>query len=44
MKGRLTNDPLADSDGNGTLTLEFDLVYASGEPISLVTTDDIGTM
>ena len=43
MVGRLTNDPLADASGNGVLNLEFDLVYASAEPISLVTTDDIST-
>jgi len=44
MRGRLTNDPLGEADGNGVLNLEFDLVYSGGvAPLTIVQTDAINT-
>jgi len=41
---RLTNDPLADAEGNAVLNAEYDLVSSGATaPISMVTTDAIST-
>lgn len=45
LYARITNEPLADDGGNGVLNVDYDLISSSSNaPISLVTTDDIGTM